>query len=173
MKFPKIVSACLIACSLMSLAAVAETYPARPITLVVPFSAGGAVDANARTLAVRLGQRLKESVVVENRAGAGGAVGMASVARARPDGYTVLYTPNSIAIANPRMNPWRIGVRMTSVGIGLRSHAQTMPAAISAATTPPSAAARVEPGFSAPLARYVSAAVVVVMRVHSLRPSGS
>jgi tripartite-type tricarboxylate transporter receptor subunit TctC len=99
MRFPKIMSACLVACGLMSSVAVADTYPARPITLVVPFSAGGAVDANARTLAVKLGERLKESVIVENRAGAGGAVGMSSVARARPDGYTVLYTPNSIAIA--------------------------------------------------------------------------
>jgi len=88
-------------CAVLAIApqrGLAETFPARPITLIVPFSAGGAVDANARMLALKLGERLKESVVVENRAGAGGAVGMAAVARAKPDGHTLLYTPNSIAI---------------------------------------------------------------------------
>ena len=91
-----------VCCAVLVVAPVpirAESFPARPVTLLVPFSPGGAVDANARMLAIALGERLKQPVVVENRAGAGGALGMAAVARAKPDGHTLLYTPNSIAIA--------------------------------------------------------------------------
>src|SRR5688572_18846937 len=71
-------------------------------------------------------------------------------------------TPNSSASTNPRANPWRIGVRMTSVGIGLRSHAQTMPATTSAAISPPIEAVNVETALNAPLARYDSPVVVMV-----------
>ncbi len=94
---------CLVACLAAASASLAascwaQPYPSRPITIVVPFTAGGAVDAMARLLAVKLAERTGESVVVDNRAGAGGAIGMASVARSKADGYTLLYTPNSIAI---------------------------------------------------------------------------
>jgi tripartite-type tricarboxylate transporter receptor subunit TctC len=65
-------------------------YPNRPITLVVPFSAGGGGDAVARMLAKELGERLKTSIVVENRAGAGGSIGAAYVLKSKPDGYTLL-----------------------------------------------------------------------------------
>ncbi len=84
---------------LFSAAAAAQPYPNKPVILVVPFSAGGPLDALARVLASKLPDGLGQSVVVENRVGGGGALGMGSVARARPDGYTVLYTPNSLAIA--------------------------------------------------------------------------
>jgi tripartite-type tricarboxylate transporter receptor subunit TctC len=68
----------------------AQTYPARTITLIVPFPAGGATDVVARALAKGLSERLGQSVVVDNRPGANGAIGTALVAKARPDGYTLV-----------------------------------------------------------------------------------
>jgi tripartite-type tricarboxylate transporter receptor subunit TctC len=70
--------------------AVAQAYPTRPVTLVVPVAAGGGVDTAARILAERLQERLKQSVVVENRPGAGSMVGANFVAKANPDGHTLL-----------------------------------------------------------------------------------
>ncbi|QVQ24191.1 Bug family tripartite tricarboxylate transporter substrate binding protein [Achromobacter deleyi] len=77
-----------------------ETYPQRPITLVVPHPPGGSVDGVARIYAEQLGKELGQSVVVENRAGASGMIGAAYVARATPDGYT-LYLNASIHAINP------------------------------------------------------------------------
>jgi tripartite-type tricarboxylate transporter receptor subunit TctC len=73
------------------LAALAQSgYPNRPITFVVPFAAGGGGDVVARLFARELGERLKTSIVVENRTGAGGSIGAAYVLKAKPDGYTLL-----------------------------------------------------------------------------------
>jgi tripartite-type tricarboxylate transporter receptor subunit TctC len=82
----------LIACMLAGLAtaAAAETYPSRPITLVVPFGAGGPTDALARILAQRMSQTLGQQVVIENVTGASGTLGVGRVARAAPDGYTLV-----------------------------------------------------------------------------------
>lgn len=75
-------------------------YPSRPVTIVVPFSAGGALDIVARLLAERLRSRFGQSFIVENRPGAGGTAGITSVMRTKPDGYTLLVAATGqIAIA--------------------------------------------------------------------------
>ena len=68
----------------------AQTYPSRPITLVVPFPAGGATDAIARIIQESLSETLGQQIVIEDVGGAGGMIGAARVARAAPDGYTLL-----------------------------------------------------------------------------------
>lgn len=77
----------------------ADSYPSRSITLVVPFSAGGPTDVLGRTLAASLTRSLGQSVVVENRTGAGGTLGAALVAKAAPDGYTLLLHHAGMATA--------------------------------------------------------------------------
>jgi len=67
----------------------AASFPAQPVTLIVPFPPGGTTDIAARTVAKAMEQSLGQTVVVDNRAGAGGNIGMAAVARAKPDGYTI------------------------------------------------------------------------------------
>lgn len=93
---------------LLSAAAVraqASVFPQRPITLVVPFAPGGAVDNSARAVADRLGAVLGQTVLVENRAGAGGAIGTALVARAPADGYTLVVASQSTHVVGPAVTP--------------------------------------------------------------------
>ncbi|MFY8016119.1 MAG: Bug family tripartite tricarboxylate transporter substrate binding protein [Limnohabitans sp.] len=75
-----------------------EDYPTRPISMVVPFPPGGVADAVGRPVAEAMGRYLKQSVVVENKAGAGGGIGMAQVAKSKPDGYTVLMALSSLVV---------------------------------------------------------------------------
>jgi tripartite-type tricarboxylate transporter receptor subunit TctC len=78
--------------------AVAQGYPEKTVTMVVPFPAGGAVDPVARVLASRMSELWKQPVVILNRPGAGGNIGAESVVRAPPDGYTLLFSSTSLAI---------------------------------------------------------------------------
>jgi tripartite-type tricarboxylate transporter receptor subunit TctC len=79
--------------------ALAQPYPSKPVRLVVPFAAGGAVDQLARILGGRLQETLGQPVVVENRAGAGGTTGTNDVAKSAPDGYSILQNTNGQAIS--------------------------------------------------------------------------
>lgn len=85
-------------------AASADEWPSQPITIVVPFPAGGMTDVLARRLAQHMHDKLGQSVVVENRAGASGQIGTAQVARAKPDGYTLLVSATHHSI-NPAVRP--------------------------------------------------------------------
>jgi tripartite-type tricarboxylate transporter receptor subunit TctC len=78
---------------------------AKPITLIVPYSAGGSVDFNARLVATKLGERLKQSVVIENVTGAGGAIGVAKAVNSAPDGYTLVAGPDSAITIGKLINP--------------------------------------------------------------------
>ena len=99
----------VLTCSTLSTLAQAQTpaaWPAaKPISVVVPFAAGGAVDYAARMVVNKLGERLGQSMVIDNVAGAGGVVGTAKVARATPDGYTLLVAPDSTIVIAPLVTP--------------------------------------------------------------------
>jgi tripartite-type tricarboxylate transporter receptor subunit TctC len=75
-----------------------EDYPTRPITMLVPFPPGGVADAVGRPVAEAMGRYLKQAVIVENKGGAGGGIGMAQVAKSKPDGYTVLMALSSLVV---------------------------------------------------------------------------
>ncbi len=85
-----------LACT--GLSALAQSYPSRPITMVVPFPPGGVADTVGRPVAAAMSRHLKQSIVVENKGGAGGGIGMAQVAKSRPDGYTVLMSLSSLVV---------------------------------------------------------------------------
>ncbi len=91
----------LAAATLLAPAAQAQGYPARPIRLVVPFPAGGATDIFARAVSQKLGERLGQSVVVDNKPGAGGTIGSDLAAKAAPDGYTLLLATTSTHSIGP------------------------------------------------------------------------
>lgn len=94
-----------LAAALFALAvpAFAQSWPAKPVTLVVPFAPGGGTDITARTIAARLTAKWGQSMVVENRGGAGGILGADAVARAKPDGYTLLMANVGVTSINPAL----------------------------------------------------------------------
>jgi tripartite-type tricarboxylate transporter receptor subunit TctC len=94
MRMPRL--AALLLAALSSLAH--AQYPDKPITMIVPFPPGGVADTVARPVAEAMGRELKQPVVIENKPGAGGGIGMAQVAKAKPDGYTILMSLASLTV---------------------------------------------------------------------------
>src|SRR5712675_3342346 len=84
---------------LVSSAALAQSWPTKRVQVIVPFTAGSATDIMARTVTQRLSEQLRQPFVVENRPGAGGTLGVAAVAKAEPDGYTILIHSNGFTVA--------------------------------------------------------------------------
>ncbi len=101
--FAKLITCFATATVLAAPAATAADYPTRPIKLVVPYAAGGPTDVLGRLVGEFLGRDLKQAVIVENKAGAQGAIGAEAVARSEPDGYTLFVTAASIIVLNPML----------------------------------------------------------------------
>ena len=93
-------AAALIAALMLALAAQAQTYPSKTVTLVVPFPAGGSTDWLSRLLGQKLEQRLKQPFIVENRAGGANLIAATAVAKAEPDGHTLLMTTSTTMAIN-------------------------------------------------------------------------
>ncbi|MEW6333277.1 MAG: tripartite tricarboxylate transporter substrate binding protein [Thermodesulfobacteriota bacterium] len=103
-------------------AAAADTYPSKPIRLIIAFAPGGSTDIVARMIGTKLSERLGKQVVPDNRGGGGGTIGMEMVAKAEPDGYTLLFTSSAIA-TNPLLykvpfDPIKSFIPIAKVGSG-------------------------------------------------------
>jgi len=101
MKFAPVLAVVALA---TGLADAQEVFPSRPITIVVPYPAGGTSDVQVRMFQAQLGKELGQPIVVENKPGASGLIAAQYVAKARPDGYTLLY-PNNGVLISPMLNP--------------------------------------------------------------------
>ena len=100
----------LLACAVTAIAAFAtpafaDTYPSRPITLVIPFPPGGSTDVAGRLVGKALGDKLGQPVVIDNRAGAGTIIGASYAAKAAPDGYTLMISSGTTFTVNPAIQP--------------------------------------------------------------------
>ncbi len=105
-KFRRALSAAVVTLTLGAFTdlAYAQTYPTRPIRFIVPFPAGGVTDVTARLISQRLGEALGQTIVVENRTGASGTLGVDAATKATPDGYTLLFTTGDF-ITTPTLMP--------------------------------------------------------------------
>src|SRR5262245_13862782 len=101
MKRSALIAAIALAVTLTSAPVFAQSYPTRPVKVVVPFAAGGPLDLVGRAVFERLSASLKQPFVLENRTGAGGNIGTDAVAKAAPDGYTLLFVLSGTLTANP------------------------------------------------------------------------
>jgi len=144
-------AAALSTLALMATGAVcAQTFPSRSIRVIVPFAAGGAADNMARIASERVAQALGQSIAIENLTGAGGNVGALQVARAEPNGYTLMATPDSVLTINPHVTPkmpfdaiedFEPLIKLVDVPLYLAAHrsfpGKTLPEAIAAAKSKP------------------------------------
>src|SRR5690606_1810352 len=92
----------------------AQTYPSRPVTMVIPFPPGGNTDLMGRALQEELRKALGQPVIIVNKGGAAGTIGLIDVARAEPDGYTIGFTPNNPLTAQPHMRSLPYGDRKST-----------------------------------------------------------
>ncbi len=101
--------------------AIAQTYPAKPVRMIVPFAAGGPVDVVARLIGAKLTEKFNQQFVIENQVGAGGNIGMGNGARAAPDGYTIVFVSSSYVV-NPSLyakstyDPYKDFIPLTIAG---------------------------------------------------------
>jgi tripartite-type tricarboxylate transporter receptor subunit TctC len=95
------IAATLVLANVVNVAARADDYPSRPVQLIIPFAAGGPTDIVGRIMAAKMSELLGQQLVVENRSGAGGNIGAEAVAKASPDGYTILMATVSTNAINP------------------------------------------------------------------------
>src|SRR5262245_50053853 len=102
-RMPLAVVLCVAAGMALIVSASAQMYPSRPVILVVPFPAGGGVDAMARIVAERLGASLGQQIVIDNRGGAAGVIGTRAAAKAAPDGYTLVMSTSGTTSINPSL----------------------------------------------------------------------
>src|SRR5262249_15224346 len=113
--------AVLCAALLLAPAAFAQTYPTKPVRIIVPFPAGGPTDVVARLVGHKLSEKLGQQFVIENQGGAAGNLGMGAAAKAAPDGYTILFVSSSYVVnpslfAKPTYDPDRDFIPITKAG---------------------------------------------------------
>src|SRR6476659_6743191 len=119
--------AALLAAGLIAAgAAAAQTFPTRPITLVIAFPPGGATDAVARPVAEAMSQTLGQQIVIEYVSGAGGTIGAARVARAAPDGYTILIHQTGLAVGMSLYPKLSFDAEKDFEGIGIVANMATV-----------------------------------------------
>jgi len=120
MHIKTLLSACLTAITLaVSAHAAAADYPTRPIRMIIPFPPGGTLDIVGRMLAEKLGRQMGQSIVVENRPGGNGIIGGDAVARAKPDGYTLLFSASTFTTTQMTMKsvPYRVEKDFTPIAL--------------------------------------------------------
>ena len=100
----------LLAIAALSGGVQAQSYPTRPVTMVVPFPPGGNTDLMARALQAELSKALGQSIIINNKGGAAGTIGILELVKAEPDGYTIALTPNNPLTAQPHMQQLRYGM---------------------------------------------------------------
>ena len=115
----QLIAVAFAAASVFSTAAAAQSYPSRPITIIVPFAAGGPSDVLARVLGERMRATLNQTVIVENVTGAGGTIGVSRAASAPPDGYTVSFGHLGTHVINGAIYPLRFDLLNDLEPVGL------------------------------------------------------
>lgn len=141
----------------------AAAYPERPVKVIVPFAAGGSIDIVARVVAQQLATRSGGRFIVENRTGASGNIGAKSVAKATPDGYTLLVSPDTVFTVNPHIasDPsfqpltellplWQLARLVMAVAVGPTIGAKTMPEFLAYVRSKPGQIACATPGEGTP-----------------------